>query len=176
MIYGLLTALLQQNIYDSSFLGGEDPIKISVDYYGCYLYKKDENFDTDNKDKLRGLFITEGLNIKYATFISNYIYDNDSKILKILKEKYGVIINKFNQDKINSDSEEEREKVVDVDSVLDAIKTNVENNIALFKELVIDKQNYNCFMFEIINKIIDSGVVVHPHHIELESSPKIACK
>jgi len=145
MIYGLLTALLQQNIYDSSFLGGEDPIKISVDYYGCYLYKKDENFDTDNKDKLRGLFITEGLNIKYATFISNYIYDNDSKILKILKEKYGVIINKFNQDKINSDSEEEREKVVDVDSVLDAIKTNVENNIALFKKSKDE-------LFKILNK------------------------
>jgi len=50
------------------------------------------------------------------------------------------------------------------------------NNIALFRELVIDKQNHNCFMFEIINKIIDSGVAVHPHHIELESSTKIACK
>jgi choline kinase len=50
------------------------------------------------------------------------------------------------------------------------------NNIELFKELIIDKQNYNCFMFEIINKIIDSEIAVRPHHIELESSTKIACK
>lgn len=50
------------------------------------------------------------------------------------------------------------------------------NNIELFKRLVLDKQNYNCFIFEIINKIIDNQVVVLPYHIELETSTKIPCK
>lgn len=128
MVYGIITTLLYLNKYNESFLPSltykEEAIKIAVSFYGCYLYKKDERFNTEEVEKLRGLFISEGLNPKYAAPISTYIVENDSLVIKVLKNKLEGNINKFNNEEV-----ENKEDKVNLDEVLEVIKTNIIENI-----------------------------------------------